>query len=59
MYQKSTQRETDECCNVMNEKESVCFLNPQKETLALILQFAYAYHVEKKLPLKMSGIVLN
>jgi hypothetical protein len=59
MYQKTTQETPDECCNVMNEKKSSRFLNPRQETLAFIMQFACAYHVEKKLPLRMAGMLLN
>jgi hypothetical protein len=59
MYQKSTQAEPDEYCNVMNEDLSFCFLGPRKETLAFIRQFAAVYHVENELPLKMAEMVLN
>ena len=59
MYQKSTQAHSDEYCNVMERDLSFRQLNPRKETIALIMQFACAYHVEKKLPTYLSGIILN
>jgi hypothetical protein len=59
MYQKITQEKTDECCNMAKEEKSSCFLNPRKETLAFIMQFAYTYHVERDLPFRMSGMMLN
>jgi hypothetical protein len=34
-------------------------LNPKKETLALIMQFACVYHVEKKMPVRLSELILN
>ena len=60
MYYKFTQTELDDYCHVM-EKWNVRYrqVNPRKETLALIRQFACAYHVEKKLPARLSGIILN
>jgi hypothetical protein len=59
MYQKTTRETHDEYCNVMNEIRSSRSLNPRQETLALIMQFACAYHVEKKLPLRISEMMLN
>jgi hypothetical protein len=59
MYQKTTQNELTDYCKIF-EKENVSGLvSPRKETLVLIMQFAAAYHVEKKLPDALSGIVLN
>ena len=59
MYQKFTQDDSDEYCHVMETHMPVRQLNPRKETVALIMQFACAYHVEKKLPTRLSGIILN
>ena len=59
MYQKFTQEDSDLYCHVMENDIPFRDLNPQKETLALIMQFAGAYHVEKKLPARLSGIILN
>ena len=59
MYQKSTQEHSDEYCHVMEKDILFEHLNPRKETLALIMQFAGAYHVEKKLSARLSGIILN
>lgn len=50
---------SDEYCHVMDEDISVHCSNPRKETLALIMQFARVYYVEKELPAGMSGIILN
>jgi hypothetical protein len=42
------------------EKEVVShYLKPRKETLAVIMQFACAYYVEKKLPARLSEMILN
>jgi len=44
---------------IKNGKKSELFA-PRKKTLALILQFAAVYHIEKKLSLSsLSGMVLN
>lgn len=59
MYHKITQEMSDEYCHVMDEDISVHCSNPRKETLALIMQFARVYYVEKELPAGMSGIILN
>ena len=59
MYQKFTQEDSGEYCHVMEENIPSRHLNPRKETLALIMQFACSYHVEKKLPARLSGIILN
>ena len=59
MYQNSTQKHQDEYCRVMEKDISYRHLNPRKETLALIMQFARVYHVEQKLPVRFSGIILN
>jgi hypothetical protein len=60
MYQKFTPENADEYCFVMEKKRATAQqLSPKKETLALIMQFACIYHVEKKLPARLSGIFLN
>lgn len=59
MYQKSTQRKANGCYNVLKDEKSGGLLNPGKDTLAYIMQFASAYHVEKELPSSLSGMVLN
>ena len=59
MYQKFTQDNSDDYCHVMEKDIPYRQLNPRKETVALIMQFAGAYHVEKKLPKRMSGLILN
>jgi hypothetical protein len=59
MYQRSTQRNADNYCDVISKEMSMRFLSPRKETLAFIVQFASAYHVEKKLPLELGEMILN
>jgi len=59
MYQKFTQERTKECCSVMKEEKSLSFFAPRKETVGFVMQFAYTYHAEKKLPAHLSGMVLN
>jgi hypothetical protein len=60
MYQKSTQKKLEESnCNVLDEKIAFNILSPRRETLAFIMQFACSYHVEKRLPLEMSEMILN
>jgi len=59
MYQKITPKNSDQYCPVMEKYPAFQYLNPRKETLSLIMQFARAYHVEKRLPAQLSGIILN
>jgi hypothetical protein len=61
MYQKSTQKKTEKSgCNVMDEGKIVLnILNPQKKTLAFIMQFACSYYVEERLPFEISEMILN
>jgi hypothetical protein len=59
MYQRFTQEKHKEYCSVLDEEIPFHSLNPRKETLAFIMQFAYAYHVEKELPVRMSEMILN
>ncbi|GHU68081.1 hypothetical protein FACS189413_04140 [Bacteroidia bacterium] len=57
MYKRFTQ--DDDCYPVMKEKTSLLNLNPHPATIAFLLQFACAFHVEKDLPAGMSGFMLN
>ena len=57
MNQKSTPSETRNYHVVSGN--TVNILNPGKKTLSFIKQFAYSYHVEKKLPTALAGMVLN
>jgi len=59
MYQKFTQQKSEDYLHVMNEDENHDSFVPTKKTLSFISQFARTYHVEKGLPLSMSGIILN
>lgn len=59
MNKKSTPNEHNDCCSTLKSKKEQMGKGPGKQTLSLILQFAYSYHVEKKLPAAMSGMVLN
>ncbi|MDR0682899.1 MAG: hypothetical protein LBG15_13785 [Dysgonamonadaceae bacterium] len=60
MYHKSTQKNSEEWdCSLGDEKIVFNILNPQKKTLTFIMQFACAYHVENRLPLEMSEMILN
>jgi hypothetical protein len=62
MYQKITQKESSkkiDYCKIVEKEKSLESLNPEKVTLAFIMQFACAYHVEKDLPLPLSGMILN
>lgn len=58
MNQKITHQETRDFFSIVNN-EDVRVLNPGKQVICLVRQFAYAYHVEKKLPQTLSGIILN
>lgn len=58
MYQKFTQHR-NECYNLIDAGENVELLNPSRETVNFVRCFAYAYHVENKLPRKLSGFILN
>ncbi len=40
-------------------KDDYQMLAPSKQTVNLILQFANVYHVEKKIPAKLSEMILN
>ena len=57
----------DQYCTPEDEDNYRCFITkekrklqvPGKLTMNFIMQFACVYHVEKKLPLDLSGFVLN
>jgi hypothetical protein len=58
MFQKFTPNVSKENSSVvMNDNRHI--LNPKKQTLSFIKQFACAYHVENNLPASLSTIVLN
>jgi hypothetical protein len=60
MNQKSTQKKSKSLkCNVLEGEMAFNVLNPRKETLALVMQFACSCYVEKKLPLEISTMILN
>jgi hypothetical protein len=60
MDQRSTQKKSEKLnCSLLDEEIVFNILNPQKETLAFIMQFASSYHVEKRLPLELSEMILN
>jgi hypothetical protein len=59
MYQKFTHNGSEDCCRVVEKDFHARLMDPRNETLALIMQFACAYHVEKKLPTGLSGLILN
>lgn len=59
MYQKSTQEKVNDSYKVLKEKDVKEILVPTEDTLAYIMQFASVYHVEKKLPDSLSGMILN
>jgi cold shock CspA family protein len=58
MNQKFTHQETKEFFSVI-DTEDMKELNPGKQVIFLVRQFAYAYHVEKKLPQALNRIILN
>jgi hypothetical protein len=59
MYQKTTRNEPADCCKVVKKETLSVSLNPRKETLAFIMQFACVYHVEKQAPTSLSAMILN
>ncbi len=59
MSRISTPEEWKDYCDAMKrEKVHIC-KEPRKQTMAVVMQFARSYHVEKQLPASMSGYVLN
>jgi hypothetical protein len=59
MYQRATQEKSIECCKIVKKEPISGLLNPSKETLTFVMQFARVYHVEKQLPASISGLILN
>jgi hypothetical protein len=59
MHRKITQEKANSCSNVLGDERLKGLKNPGSDTLAFIVQFAHAYHVEKKLPSSLAGMVLN
>ena len=59
MHRKTTQETANNFANVLKDEKKKRLLNPSQGTLAFVMQFAYSYHVEKKLPSSLSGIMLN
>jgi hypothetical protein len=58
MSRKFTHQETTDFFSVI-DGESMKELNPGKQITFLIRQFAYTYHIEKKLPQTLNEIILN
>ena len=58
MHRKITQKTANNFANVLRDEKKKR-LKPTQSTLAFVMQFAYTYHVEKKLPSSLSGIMLN
>jgi len=58
MNQKFTHQESNDFFSVIDNVE-MKKLNPGKHVLFSVRQFAYAYHVENKLPQALNGIILN
>jgi hypothetical protein len=54
MFRKIT---LNEILIVVNDNRQI--LNPKKQTLSFIKQFACSYHVEKKMPQSLNAMVLN
>jgi hypothetical protein len=58
MNQKFTHQETKEFFSGI-DTEDMKELNPGKQVIFLVRQFAYAYHAGNKLPQTLNGIILN
>ena len=58
MHRKTTQKTANNFANVLQDGKEKR-LNPTQGTLTFVMQFAYTYHVEEKLPASLSGIMLN
>jgi len=58
MNQKITHSETKNFFSVIDNVK-MRELNPRKDVIFFIRQFARAYHVENKLPQALNGIILN
>ena len=59
MSRISTPNEWKDYCNEMKKEHVPVYREPRKQTMALIMQFARSYHVEKKVPSALSGLVLS
>lgn len=59
MNQLSTSKKYDKFCDEMKSENLQMIELPSKRTIDFILQFSKTYHVEKKLPSNLSGLVLN
>lgn len=59
MNQKFTHQETGDFFSIIDNNKDMKKLNPRKQVVFLVRQFAYAYHVGNKLPQTLNGIVLN
>ncbi|GHT70675.1 hypothetical protein FACS1894155_05820 [Bacteroidia bacterium] len=59
MSQISTPNEWKDYCDAMKKEKCRVYKDPRKQTMALIMQFARTYHVEKNLPASLSGYVIN
>ncbi|MDR0769170.1 MAG: hypothetical protein LBE71_04630 [Dysgonamonadaceae bacterium] len=59
MNQKFTHQETEDFFSMIANNKYIKELNPGKQVVFLVRQFAYAYHVGNNLPQMLNGIVLN
>ena len=58
MQQKFTLTESERLFSFESDKKMLR-VYPKAQTLNFIKQFAYAYHVEKELPIPLASIILN
>ena len=58
MLQKSTLTDSERLFSLESDKKMLK-IYPKAQTLNFIKQFAYAYHVERELPLPLAAMVLN
>lgn len=60
MPQKFTQDQTtDYFSPVIDDDNEKMQLEPKTETISFLRQFARSYHIEKRLPSSLGGLVLN
>ncbi len=59
MSRISTPEEWKDYCDAMKREKVYICKEPRKQTIAMVMQFARSYHVEKQLPASLSGYVLN
>ena len=59
MSQISTPEEWKDYCDAMKAERVRIGKEPRKQTIAMVMQFARSYHVERRLPMSLSGYVLN